>query len=97
MIVPFSSIYQNIQVEGKFKVKKPIISLSHQMDTSQASYKLFGNVLGENIVNSTETLLEIYITLNPALSKPVKIEEVYIYFLELNMAGNSNKRGRFSS
>lgn len=55
-------------------MKKPVVSLTHQMDTSRNSSNMYG-VIGADIVDSTDTMISIYATLNPPLAKPQPKED----------------------
>jgi hypothetical protein len=69
--IPFSAIYQSIKVEGTFKLRKPLFSLSHEKDVS---HKEIG-------ILSEETMISVYATLNPPIQKPPFIQNENVSLL----------------
>lgn len=81
VIVPFSALYQNVVVEGRFNVATPIVSFGYSQ--SQQS----GNASSDVRLASATTMLELYITLEPALVQPPELVpkvcntcETYMYY-----------------
>lgn len=64
LTIPFSALYQNIVVEGKFFVRTPILNFGYGVQ----SYSSTNN--GKLQVVSNDAILELYLTLEPALVQP---------------------------
>jgi hypothetical protein len=64
LVIPFSALYQNVVVEGKFYVKTPILNFGYIAPSHSAQS-------GEKLqVVSNDPILELYLTLEPALMQP---------------------------
>jgi hypothetical protein len=69
--VPFSTIWERIKIDGMFAVNIPMLSLGYEKGTSSASSE--GPSLA-GLISSGETLLHLFITLDPPLMQPAKLK-----------------------
>jgi hypothetical protein len=74
--IPFSTLYRNLVVEGKFFLKAPIINFGYT-----EARPVNPNI--ENLQSFNEdAMLELYITLEPALPQPPALMPKVCYFYD---------------
>ncbi|KXS14582.1 hypothetical protein M427DRAFT_498440 [Gonapodya prolifera JEL478] len=64
--VPFSFVYEQLRVDGVFPVKLPIVLLNYEKNRSTARE----NEITIGVDGSMDTLLHLFITLEPPLARP---------------------------
>ena len=85
LTIPFSTVYQHVSIDGYFHVQTPAILMNYEKDNFDSE------ILG---VNTDETMLNLFLTLDPPLPQPDPLvprfdteEDPYV----LRMAGRWKK------
>jgi coiled-coil and C2 domain-containing protein 2A len=71
MSIPFSTVWERVKIDGIFQVKIPVLSLGYEKGASSLAAEV-PSLAG--IVSSGETLLHIFITLDPPLAQPAAMK-----------------------
>lgn len=71
MHMPFSTIWERVRIDGMFHMKIPMITLGYERANSVVSTET-PQLAG--LISSGETLLHLFITLDPPLAQPQKLK-----------------------
>lgn len=88
--VPFSTVWERVRIDGMFHVKIPILSLGYEKSESPLAAEV-PSLAG--LIATGETLLHLFVTLDPPLMQPPKLKLKVITALQNYLMTIVPKRG----